>query len=78
MDMFKSMNHFRKNLFTPATDESSNSDTKSSLFHQEYHISKTTMQRYKVTTQPIHGYIPVLTIIHPTTKVDNPFDVWEN
>ena len=36
------------------------------------------MQIYKIPPQHIQGSIPVVTIIHPTTKVWNGFDVEEN
>ena len=32
------------------------------------------MQRDKVPHQPSQVFIPVVTIIHPTTKVQHPFD----
>ena len=36
------------------------------------------MERCKVPPQPSQGYIPVVTIIRPTTKVGHNFDLEEN
>ena len=58
--------------------ESYNSDTQIVMFLQGDSLSETIIQRYKGPPQPIQGYIPVLTIIFPTTRVENTFDVEEN
>ena len=51
------------------------SDTKSLLLHQGDLTAETTIQWYKEPPQCVQGYIPEVTIIQPTTKVEHPFDV---
>ena len=75
MDMFKFMNHCIQNIITSTPDASSTSDTKSVLFHQGYYLTETKTKRYKITHQTSQGSIPVVTIVHPTTKVDHTFNV---
>ena len=76
--MLKSTNPRGNNIFTQTLDKSSTYDTKSVLFHQGYSLDETTIIIYKGPTQPIQESIPVITGIHPTTKVEHPFDVEEN
>ena len=72
------MDHRGNNLFTSTLDESYTSDTKILTFHQGYYQAESTLQRYNVPTKPIQMYIPVVIIMHQTTKVYHPFDVEEN
>ena len=76
--MFTPMNHFGHTVFTSTPDELSNSDTKSELFRQGYYLSETRMERWKGPPQPSQECIPLVNIINPTTKVENPFDMEEN
>ena len=78
MNIFKSIYYRQHNMFKLTPDESSNSDTKSVLFHQRDSRSKTTIQRYKGPPQSGKWYISIVIIISPTTKVEHPFVAEEN
>ena len=74
LDILKSMNHPAHNLFNSTLNKSSTYDTKIVLLFQVHYLAESTIYRYKVPPQPSQGYIPVVTRIHPTTKVENSSD----
>ena len=75
LDILKYMNHPAHNIFTSIPDESYTSDTKIVMPHQEYYLTKTTIKRYKGPPQPSQIYIPGVTRVNPTTKMNHTFDV---
>ena len=75
--MFILINSSSKNLFNLTPYESSTSNTKIIMLHKGDSISETAMQKYKGSPQTRKEYTNVVIIIHPATKVGNPFDMEE-